>query len=59
MNEIYSRTREYRYFLHFEPVATAGYSIYVYHITLDGANRVRRRLGLPGLLKDSQATEGG
>jgi hypothetical protein len=34
------------YFLHFQPVATAGYSIYIYHITLDEANRVRKELGM-------------
>jgi hypothetical protein len=27
----------------------AGYSIYIYHITLGEANRVRRNLGLPEL----------
>jgi hypothetical protein len=27
----------------------AGYSIYIYHITLEDANRVRRGLGLPEL----------
>ena len=27
----------------------AGYSIYIYHITIDEANRVRRELGLPEL----------
>jgi hypothetical protein len=27
----------------------AGYSIYIYHITLDEANRVRKELGLPAL----------
>jgi hypothetical protein len=37
------------YFLHFEPKAMAGYSICIYHITLDEANRVRRGLGLPEL----------
>ena len=37
----------YCYFLHFQPVATAGYSIYIYHITLKEANQVRRELGLP------------
>ena len=37
------------YFLHFEPVGMAGYSIYIYHITPDEANRVRRELGLPEL----------
>ncbi len=39
----------YTYFQRFEPVATAGYSIFIYHITLDEANRVRRELGLPEL----------
>ncbi|MBX3444581.1 MAG: glycosyltransferase family 39 protein [Planctomyces sp.] len=37
----------YAYFLEFEPVAMAGYSIYVYHITLEDANRVRQAMGLP------------
>ncbi|HID74984.1 MAG TPA: hypothetical protein EYP56_03200, partial [Planctomycetaceae bacterium] len=39
----------YTYFQRFRPVATAGYSIYIYHITLEEANRVRRELGLPEL----------
>jgi glutamine amidotransferase-like uncharacterized protein len=43
---IWDRKREFRYFLEFAPVATVGYSIYVYHITPDEANRVRRTLGL-------------
>jgi hypothetical protein len=42
---------QYEYFQHFQPIAKAGYSIYIYHITLDEANRVRRALGLP-LLRD-------
>ncbi len=37
------------YFLNFEPVAMAGYSICIYHITSSQANRVRRELGLPEL----------
>jgi hypothetical protein len=49
VNYIYGRDRQYRYFLHFEPVAMAGYSIYIYHITSDDANRVRRELGLKEL----------
>ena len=52
VNEIYGRNKEYRYFLHFTPFATAGYSIYIYHITLEDANRVRRELGLPELPED-------
>lgn len=39
----------YSYFQQFEPVAYAGYSIYVYHVTWEEANRVRARLGLPPL----------
>ena len=49
VNYIYGRSQQYRYFLNFEPIAMAGYSIYIYHITLDEANRVRRELGLPEL----------
>lgn len=49
VNHLYSRNHQYQYFLNFEPVAMAGYSIYIYHITHDDANRVRRKLGLPEL----------
>ena len=58
VNEIYGRSKQYRYFLHFEPVATAGYSIYIYHITRDEANRVRRELGLPKIDKEEHIAEG-
>jgi 4-amino-4-deoxy-L-arabinose transferase-like glycosyltransferase len=34
------------YFRRFRPIAKVGYSIYVYHITPDEANRVRRELQL-------------
>jgi hypothetical protein len=37
------------YFRHFRPVATAGYSVYIYHVTIDEASRLRRQMGLPGL----------
>jgi hypothetical protein len=37
---------EYAYFLKLEPTAYAGYSIHIYHISLDQANAIRRRLGL-------------
>ncbi len=47
VNEIHRPSGEYDYFLRFEPVAMIGYSIYIYHITLEEANRVRRELGLP------------
>ena len=40
----------YVYFCRFRPVAMAGYSIYIYHITADEANKVRAELGLPLIL---------
>jgi hypothetical protein len=57
VNYIYDRDRQYRYFLNFEPVAMAGYSIYIYHITLDDANRVRRELGLPEVKDENERQE--
>ncbi|MBW3538641.1 MAG: glycosyltransferase family 39 protein [Planctomycetes bacterium] len=45
---------DYGYFLEFEPVARAGYSIFIYHITLDEANRVRREFELPELLTKAE-----
>jgi hypothetical protein len=38
---------EFGYFRLFEPVAKAGYSIFIYHIMIDEANEARRKLGLP------------
>jgi hypothetical protein len=35
------------YFHHFRPIAKAGYSIFIYHVTLQDANRVRALYGLP------------
>ena len=52
VNQLRSCRQQYSYFLDLEPVATAGYSIYIYHITLEDANRVRRELGLPELPED-------
>lgn len=52
VNEIYGRSRQYRYFLNFEPIAMAGYSIYIYHITIDEANHVRGELRMSELPKD-------
>jgi hypothetical protein len=52
VNGIFDRSGRYRYFRGFQPVAMAGYSICVYHVTLDEANRVRKELGLPELPED-------
>lgn len=47
--------RNYHYFKRFKPVATAGYSIHIYHITLDEVNGVRRELGMKELsISDSK-----
>jgi 4-amino-4-deoxy-L-arabinose transferase-like glycosyltransferase len=39
----------FEYFQHFQPIARAGYSILIYHISLDEANTVRKKLQLPPL----------
>ena len=39
----------YTYFLELEPVAMAGSSMYIYHLTLPDANRLRAERGLPPL----------
>ncbi|GIW93600.1 MAG: glycosyl transferase [Pirellulaceae bacterium] len=49
VNRLRAYDNRYRYFLHFRPVAYAGYSIYIYHLELWEVNRVRRQLGLPGV----------
>jgi hypothetical protein len=43
----YPELAYYGYFLKFVPVARAGYSINIYHISVDDANRVRSEMGLP------------
>jgi hypothetical protein len=39
--------REFEYFRAFRPIACAGYSIYIYHITAEQADDARQRMGLP------------
>jgi hypothetical protein len=50
VNHILERRKQYLYFQHFQPVATAGYSIYIYHLKLDEVNSVRREYGMPPVL---------
>lgn len=45
--------REYEYFLRFQPIAKAGYSIYIYRITSEQANEARQQLGLPPILEEA------
>jgi hypothetical protein len=54
VNRLVDHNRDYAYFLDLEPVGRAGYSIYVYHLTLDDANALRRQYGLPELAPDAQ-----
>jgi 4-amino-4-deoxy-L-arabinose transferase-like glycosyltransferase len=49
VNQIHRREGDLEYFLEFDPVAQIGYTMNVYHITLEDANRVRRKLGLSEL----------
>jgi len=51
------RAGEYAYFLRFDPVDMVGYSVYIYHISLNEANRVRRDFGLPELPEGWQPAE--
>lgn len=44
----------YTYFQRFQPIAKAGYSIFIYHITLEQANQSRREMGLPSLAVSPQ-----
>jgi glutamine amidotransferase-like uncharacterized protein len=54
IHRIHDATGDHLYFLRFRPVAMAGYSIYIYHITLEQANRVRSELGLPSVIMPEQ-----
>ena len=47
----------YLYFLNFQPVATAGYSVYIYHIALEEANRVRNTMGLTEIQQQHLSSE--
>lgn len=55
VRELYERHRKYQYFHNFRPVERIGYTVYIYHITRDDANRVRREIGLPEVREESRA----
>lgn len=53
VHNLFRQKSEYQYLRkNHKPVDKVGYSIYIYHITLDEVNRVRRELGLRELPKD-------
>lgn len=56
VHRIYSMNERFDYFLRFRPIAMAGYSIYLYHIGMEEANRVRADLGLPSLASTPESS---
>ncbi len=52
VNCLHHRSGQHRYFLRFEPAGMAGYSIYIYRVTLEDANRLRHEMGLQELPED-------
>lgn len=46
IHQVYAQP-EFSYFLRLNPVALMGYSIYVYHVTIEQANAVRVERGIP------------
>jgi hypothetical protein len=48
----------FAYFNDFEPIARAGYSILIFHISLEEANRVRQHYGLPLLTDEWHRSSG-
>ncbi len=49
--------QDYLYFNQFRPVGMAGYSIYIYHISLPEANAVRKAFGMPLLQHENEDRE--
>jgi hypothetical protein len=47
VNYLYDREKQYRYFLNLKPVAKAGYSIYIYHVTPEDVNRIKHEMRSP------------
>lgn len=49
VRQLHERHGMYDYFRRFEPVVVLGYTVYIYHITVAEADRVRADLGLPAV----------
>jgi len=49
VHQLRARHGRYEYFLRFQPTATVGYTVTIYHISVEQANRVRSDLGLPDI----------
>jgi glutamine amidotransferase-like uncharacterized protein len=51
VHRIHGRHGRYQYFLDLKPKYRIGYSIYIYHITLEEANQLRQQYHLPPIEK--------
>jgi glutamine amidotransferase-like uncharacterized protein len=51
VHQIHERHSRYQYFLDLKPKYRIGYSIYIYHITLEEANQLRQQYNLPPIEK--------
>jgi len=47
INWIHTRGGAFEYFLELEPYDVVGYTVYIYHVSEDDANRLRRKMGKP------------
>jgi hypothetical protein len=54
VNELYSNSKQYKYFKRFKPVDIIGHSIYIYHITQEDANRIRQEIELPEIKENEK-----
>ncbi|MDR1962672.1 MAG: glycosyltransferase family 39 protein [Planctomycetaceae bacterium] len=48
-NSLYGHDKEYCYFQKLKPIDIVGVTIYIFYITQEDANRIRKELGLPVL----------
>ncbi|MDR2757607.1 MAG: glycosyltransferase family 39 protein [Planctomycetaceae bacterium] len=50
-NDLYNADHDYDWFHDLIPVKKIGYSIYIFHVTLEEANRLRKQYDLPMLIE--------
>jgi hypothetical protein len=51
-NDLYNANHEYDWFHELTPVQRIGYSLFIFHVTLDDANRLRELYDLPKLIEE-------
>jgi hypothetical protein len=51
-NDLYNSEHDYDWFHDLIPVKKIGYSIYIFHVTLEDANRLREQYDLPMLIEE-------